>query len=67
MYERMYTILKSCVKGASIDDCSIRNVAYKDGAGNYRTDSTLYLDVEHSYYNPYHTDLQDLGVSATVF
>jgi hypothetical protein len=66
MYERLYSLLKSCVKGARINDCSILNVVYADGAKNYRTDSALILDVEHAYFNPEVPGLQDLGVSMTI-
>jgi len=66
MYERIYSILKKCKKGSTIDDCSIRNAVFRDGHRNYRTDSALVLEIEHEYFNPELPDLQDLGVSATV-
>lgn len=66
MYERIYSILKKCKKGSTIDDCSIRNAVFRDGDNNYRTDSALVLEIEHEYFNPDLPDLQDLGVSVAV-
>ncbi|KAI4951953.1 hypothetical protein J4E91_003415 [Alternaria rosae] len=61
MYERIYSVLKSCKKGSTMDECSIRNAVWRDGDNNYRTDSTLYLEVEHSYFDPGFPGLPDLG------
>ena len=67
LYNRIYEVLKHCKPGGSIDDCSIRNVVYKGSGGEYRTDSTLYINVLVSTIHTTMKGLEDLTVNVTIF
>jgi hypothetical protein len=66
LYNRIYEVLKHCKPGGSMDDCSIRNVVYEGSGGEYRTDSTLYINVLVSTIHTTMKGLEDLTVSATI-
>ncbi|KAG9194016.1 hypothetical protein G6011_04051 [Alternaria panax] len=63
LYNRIYELLKRCKRGASLEDCSIRNVVHNDGGDEgdtYRTDSSLYMNILESTINTRIEGLEDL-------